>query len=108
MEVQVLSVNIMDNGRIELTIYVTAPDGILSSESLASALEEASMPGEVLSQNGVTVLEIHGTFMPSPTPAVPPSEHKDDDQLQNIIIIGAAVGVAIFTVVLIALTCFVW
>ena len=95
IEIQILSLEVREDGRVELTFFVVMPSGALAADSLNSILKNAAMPNGVLAKQGITVEEIHNgqTHTGSETLTTKPKNSR-------AIILGVALGATVCVVIL--------
>ena len=92
-EIQILSLVVLEDGRVELTFFVVMPSGALAADSLRSIVDNAAMPNGVLAEQGITVEQIRGG-QPSESPTIA-TESKNSHTIILGVLLGAAVCIII-------------
>ena len=90
-EIQILSLVVLEDGRVELTFFVVMPSGALAADSLRSIVDNAAMPNGVLAEQGITVEQIR---RPSESPTIA-TESKNSHTIILGVLLGAAVCITI-------------
>ena len=92
VEIHIISQSTREDGSIEITFYVTTPNGVLSTESLEDILTEATEPDGVLGQDGIVMEEVHTGLSPT-SPST--SDESDSEESSIVIVLGVLLALVI-------------
>ena len=93
VDLHIVDVTTMENGRINISFYVTLSSEALLADSLEGLLTKASTSNTTLTQSGISVVEVH-----RPRGVIATPEQMSGSSSSQVFIFGtslAAVGVVI-------------